>query len=66
MNEIKLNSFPSNYAQALALIYLKNCDLTNKSPEEILHIYREALDRINAEQDKINEENSTDIYCDNL
>lgn len=66
MDEIKLNSFPSNYAQALALIYLKNCDLKDKSPEEILHIYRDALDRIKNEQGKINEENSDDINSINF
>ncbi len=61
MDEIRLHSFPSDYTQVLALIYLKNCDLTGKSPKEIFHTYRDALDEILAEQQKIDEENSTDI-----
>lgn len=41
-NDIKLNAFPSNRAEALALLYLKAQDLTGKSPSEIQTMYFEA------------------------
>ena len=41
-NDIKLNSFPSNRAEALAYLYVQAQDLTGKSPAEIQAMYFEA------------------------
>ena len=40
--DITLNTFPSSYAEALALLYVQRQDLAGKSPEEIHTMYQEA------------------------
>ena len=49
MDNIELNSFPSDVYQALAITYINTLDLKGKTPEEILRIYDEAYTRIKAE-----------------
>ena len=39
MDDIKLNAFPSNSTEALAMLYIKSQDLQGKSPEEICEMY---------------------------
>ena len=38
-NNINVNHFPENELQALAYLYLKNQDLSGKSPTEIYDIF---------------------------
>lgn len=54
-NDIKLNAFPSNRAEALALLYLKAQDLTGKSPSEIQTMYFEAYYEIKRDYHKKHE-----------
>lgn len=53
---INFSTFLFDSVQALAMIYLNSLDLTGKSPEDIVHIYRDAYERIEAEQEKISKE----------
>lgn len=66
MNEsINLSAFPKNSYQALAMVYLNSLNLTGKSPEDIVHIYNDAYERIETEQEKIKEkadDGSTDEW----
>lgn len=41
--------FPSNRAEALALLYLQSADLSSSSPEEIQAKYFDALARIKSD-----------------
>lgn len=41
-------TFPSNYKEALAMLYLKKQDLTDKTPEELCALYWETFYRISA------------------
>lgn len=41
--------FPSNRAEALALLYLQSADLSSSSPEEIQAKYFDALGRIKSD-----------------
>lgn len=41
-----LNTFPASEAQALALLYVQNQDLSGLTPEEIYDKYRDAYERI--------------------
>ncbi len=44
MNEnVTLNTFPSNRNEALAMLYLQNQDLSDKTPEQIHTLYWETL-----------------------
>ena len=38
--------FPSNRREALALIYIQSQDLSQKSPEDIVVMYKDAYDKI--------------------
>ncbi len=42
MSNDALKTFPDNYAEALAMLYLQNQDLRGKSPSEIHTMYQEA------------------------
>lgn len=42
--------FPANSAEALAMLYLQNQDLSGKTPEEIAVLYDETLSKIIAQQ----------------
>ncbi len=44
MNENKF--FPSTKAEALAMLYLQNQNLSGKSPEEIAELYQDAYQKI--------------------
>lgn len=46
MSEVKLDAFPSSEAEALAMLYVQNQDLTDLSPEEIYDKYYEAYQKI--------------------
>lgn len=48
MNEVKLDTFPSNEYQALAMLYVQSQDLSNKTPEDLLDMYQDAYQRIRA------------------
>ena len=41
-----LNTFPASEAQALALLYVQNQDLSGLTPEEIYDKYRDAYECI--------------------
>lgn len=45
----------------LTMLYLKNKDLTNKTPEEMVRIYLESYGKMSDEDYKINEENRPDL-----
>ncbi len=62
MNEpIKLNSFPSSTAEALALVYVQNQNLEGKSPKEITSLYYDAYFEIQANISKIRLESKSKI-----
>lgn len=42
--------FPNDYREALALLYVQNQDLADKTPEDIWEMYTEALQRIKKAQ----------------
>lgn len=46
MDDIKLNAFPSNSTEALAMLYMQSQDLQGKSPEEICEMYWDVFFRI--------------------
>ena len=46
MSSVSLNSFPQNNCEALALLYLQNQDLSQKTPEQICEMYWDAYFRI--------------------
>ena len=48
LNEIKLSSFPSNYKQALAILYLQNQDLKGKTPTDLYQMYHKTMDEIDS------------------
>lgn len=55
MDDIILQAFPRNEFEALAMLYVKNQNLSGLSPEEILDMYLDARERIrDAYADKIN------------
>ncbi len=55
-NSVTLHKFPDNEIEALAFLYLKNQDLSNKSPIEIYNIYKKAYDEILKEKKAKREE----------
>lgn len=61
-DSVKLSAFPASSAQALTMVYLNTLDLSGKSPEEIVHIYSDAYDRICTEQQKISDKESADGF----
>jgi hypothetical protein len=42
-NDVTLNTYPSNRAEALTMLYLQNQDLSGKSPGEIVELYFSVL-----------------------
>lgn len=52
MNEIKFSSFPSNYKQALAILYLQNQDLKGKTPTDLYQMYHKAMNEIDSIEEK--------------
>lgn len=46
MSDTYLKSFPSTLSDALAMLYLKNQDLSNLSPEELFAKYQEVHSKI--------------------
>lgn len=55
-NDVKLNSFPSDRREALAMLFLKNQDLSGKSPEELAEMYDDAYEKISEKLDAIRKE----------
>ena len=45
-NNSDLKTFPSNVAEAIALLHIQNQNLSGKSPVEIYRMYQVALDKI--------------------
>lgn len=45
-DKVTLNTFPASEIQALALLYVRNQDLSGLSPEEVYDKYRDAYERI--------------------
>lgn len=46
MPDNTLKSFPSNEAEALAMLWLQNQDLSNATPESLFDKYQDAYDKI--------------------
>lgn len=46
MDEIMLNAFPKNKAEALAMLYVQSQDITDLSPTALLAMYDTAYDEI--------------------
>lgn len=46
MSDMDLKAFPQNNIEALAMLFVQNQDLNEKSPEEICEIYWNAYYRI--------------------
>lgn len=44
--QTKLNSFPGNEYEALAMLYVQTQDLSGLTPEQLLDKYQEAYDKI--------------------
>ena len=49
-DKVTLNTFPASEIQALALLYIRNQDLSGLSPEEVYDKYRDAYERINKQK----------------
>lgn len=49
-DKVTLNTFPASEIQALALLYVRNQDLSGLSPEEVYDKYRDAYERINKQK----------------
>lgn len=45
-NDVELNTFPKNRAEALTMLYLNNQDLSNKSPTDIVKLYSSAIQEV--------------------
>lgn len=50
--DVTLSSFPSNLTEALTMLYLKNQDLTGKTPEELLGMYWETYEKLKEDGQK--------------
>ena len=46
MPEIRLDTFPGTKAEALAMLYVQNQDLTGKTPTQIAELYDAAHNEI--------------------
>ena len=44
----EFSTYPSNYVDALTLLYLQNQNLSGVSPEELVALYYEVYDKIKA------------------
>ena len=52
MNDTTLCTFPANKAEALAMLYVQNQELSNRPPAYLLDTYYEAYDKIRAHDEK--------------
>lgn len=48
MDDTILRTFPSNEIEALAMLYVKNQDLTDVTPEDLLNMYDNAYETMAA------------------
>ncbi|MBC1286890.1 hypothetical protein HB818_14085 [Listeria booriae] len=48
-NEVKLNTFPRNKTDALAMLHLQSRDLTEVSPAELVELYQDTRREIKAQ-----------------
>lgn len=58
-------AIPANAIESLAILYLQNLDLSDKSPEELYHLYVETYDKIKAvheENAKCPESSKTEVF----
>ena len=49
-DKVTLSTFPASEIQALALLYVRNQDLSGLPPEEVYDKYRDAYERINKQK----------------
>ncbi len=56
------DTFPTNQSEALAFLYVQNQDLNNKTPEDLVHMYKDALMKIRAEAKKMQDEERATRY----
>lgn len=52
---VSLSSFPSDRRDALAILYMQNQDLSEKTPEELVNMYNDAWEKISEEFKSIRE-----------
>lgn len=57
-----LNTFPENYQEALAILYMQNQDLKGKTPEEMVSMYNDTLKAMYAQSKKMWEEERNEKY----
>jgi len=48
-NDVSLHTFPQNASEALALLYVKSQDLSDKTPSEIQTMYYDARKALKAD-----------------
>jgi hypothetical protein len=54
-DDVKLSTFPSSVEEAIAMLYLKEQDLTGKTPVEIYNMYWDAYYEISKDyREKVN------------
>jgi hypothetical protein len=44
--KVELNTFPSTKSEALTMLYLQHQDLSLYTPEDLVVLYRDTLDRV--------------------
>lgn len=55
-NDTNLRAFPSDRYDALAMLFLRNQDLSGKTPEEIAIMYDDAYEKISGKLNELNKE----------
>lgn len=55
-NDVTLKTFPRSPQEALAMLYVKNQDLSGLTPEQILDMYQDAFEKICAHNKKKQQE----------
>lgn len=59
MNDTTLYTFPANKVEALAMLYVQNQELSNRTPAYLLDLYYEAYDKIRAHEKEVRAERQT-------
>lgn len=57
-NDTYLRAFPSDRYDALAILFLRNQDLSEKAPEEIAAMYDDAYEKISEKLNELNKEHT--------
>lgn len=55
-NDVNLKTFPRSFQEALAMLYMKNQDLSGATPEQLVDMYLDAYEKICIRNKKRNEE----------